>query len=68
MTPDIPSSRELRRSKRARTFWSLLGIAFVVASLFSLIVGRPALGLAFLVGLAICLAALTRSGRPARRS
>jgi hypothetical protein len=64
MTTDHSSSRELRRSKRARAFWSLLGIAFVLASLVSFIVGRPGLGVAFIVGLAICLAALTRSGRP----
>jgi hypothetical protein len=64
MTVHTPSSRELRRTKRAKAFWSLLGIAFVVASLLSFIVGRPGLGVAFLVGLVICLAALTRSGRP----
>jgi uncharacterized membrane protein len=64
MTPDTPSSRQRRRTKRASAFWTLLGIAFVVASLLSFIVGRPGLGLAFLVGLVICLAALTRNSRP----
>lgn len=67
MTTSAPGPRELRRIKRLRAFWSLLGVAFVIASLFAFIVGRPGLGLAFLVGLVICLAAMTGTGRNATR-
>ncbi|RWZ61200.1 hypothetical protein ELQ92_09245 [Labedella populi] len=70
MTTSTRGHRERRRLQRARAFWSLLGVAFVIAALLSFIVGRPGLGLAFLVGLAICLAAMTgtrRRGTPGRR-
>jgi hypothetical protein len=50
-----------------RAFWSLLGVGFVIAALFAFIVGRPGLGLAFLVGLVICLAAMTGTGRNTTR-
>lgn len=67
MTTSPAEQRDRRRIKRARAFWSVLGVAFVVAALFSFIVGRPGLGLAFLVGLAICLAAMTGTGRRGTR-
>lgn len=67
MTTSAPGPRELRRIKRMRAFWSLLGVAFTISALFAFIVGRPGLGLAFLVGLVICLAAMTGTGRTVAR-
>jgi hypothetical protein len=58
------SERERRRITRARALWTFLGAAFTVAAAVAFGLGRPGLGVAFLVGLTICLGGLTRAGRP----
>lgn len=57
------SERERRRVVRARAFWTVLGAAFTIAAAFAFGLGRSGLGVAFLVGLTICLGGLTRAGR-----
>jgi hypothetical protein len=48
---------------RARALWTFLGVAFALAALVAFGIGRATLGVAFLVGVAICLGGLTRVGR-----
>jgi hypothetical protein len=57
------SERDQRRRTRARALWTFLCIGFTVAAFFAFGVGRVGLGVAFVVGVAICLGGLTRAGR-----
>ena len=60
------TDRENRRLARLSALWTLLGAAFVVAAFFAFLTGRLGLGIAFLVGLTLCLGGLTRVGRARR--
>lgn len=57
------NEREQRRLARARALWTFLGAAFAVAALCAFFLGRTGLGVAFVVGVTICLGGLTRVGR-----
>ncbi|PSL39711.1 hypothetical protein CLV49_3358 [Labedella gwakjiensis] len=57
------NARDQRRLTRARALWTFAASAFTVASAIAFGLGRPGLGVAFLVGLTICLGGLTRAGR-----
>jgi hypothetical protein len=64
------TEREQRRLTRARALWTFLGAAFAIAALVAFGIGRVGLGVAFIVGVTICLGGLTRGGRlrpPERR-
>jgi hypothetical protein len=58
------NEREERRRTRARALWTFLCIGFTVAAFFAFGLGRVGLGVALVVGVAICLGGLTRAGRP----
>ena len=57
------TGREQRRVTRARALWTFLAAAFAVAALVAFGLGRAGLGVAFVVGVTICLGGLTRVGR-----